>query len=136
MTGVAGTGRADGASPRRVLVADDDLMTRKVLSTVLDLEGYVAVLAEDGEEALALLREGGLDAAVLDQTMPGHTGLAVLAALRAAEATATLPVVLLTAVAAPRLDVDPLEAGADAFIAKPFSPLHLVEVLDELLGDR
>ena len=136
MTRVAGDDRTGGSSPRRVLVADDDLMTRKVLSTVLDLEGYVVVPAEDGEEALARLLEEDVDAAVLDQSMPKRTGLAVLAALRADPATATLPIVLLTAVAAPRLEVDPLEAGADAFIAKPFSPLHLVEVLDELLDGR
>ena len=120
--------------PRRVLVADDDLMTRKVLSTVLDLEQYEVVLAVDGDEALAVLAGGGVDAAVLDQQMPGHTGLEVLERARSDDATAGVPVVLLTAVVAPSLEVDPLEAGADAFISKPFSPLHLVEVLDDLLG--
>lgn len=120
---------------RRVLVADDDLMTRKVLSTVLDLEEYAVVLAEDGEQALAAVAEGGIDAVVLDHQMPGLTGLEVLSRLRSDEATASLPIILLTAVVAPSLEVDPLEAGADAFIAKPFSPLHLIDVLDRLLGE-
>ena len=119
---------------RTVLVADDDPMTRQVLSTVLDLEEFEVVLAEDGDEALRLLREQPPDAAVLDQMMPGRSGLEVIAALRADEATAHLPLILLTAAQAGSLPADPVDEGAQAHLEKPFSPLHLIEVLESLMG--
>lgn len=121
---------------RTVLVADDDPMTRQVLSTVLDLEEFEVVLAEDGEEALRLLREQTPDAAVLDQMMPGMSGMQVIAALREDEATADLPVVLLTAAQASSLPGNPVDEGAQAHLEKPFSPLHLIEVLESLMGSR
>ena len=121
---------------RTVLVADDDPMTRQVLSTVLDLEEFEVVLAEDGDEALRKLREDTPDAAVLDHMMPGMSGLEVIAALRQDEATATLPIILLTAAQASSLPGDPVEEGAQAHLEKPFSPLHLIEVLESLMGSR
>ena len=121
---------------RTVLVADDDAMTRQVLATVLDLEEFRVVLAEDGDEALRKLREDPPDAAVLDQMMPGKSGLEVIAALREDEATAGLPVVLLTAATAASLPADPVDEGAQAHLEKPFSPLHLIEVLESLMGSR
>lgn len=129
------TAAGDGAAPC-VLVADDDLMTRKVLSTVLDLEGYRVVTAVDGRQALEVLDEQPVHAAVLDHAMPELTGLEVIEQLRSSSTLADLPVVLLTAVVAPSFETDPLEAGADALISKPFSPLHLVDVLARLLGTR
>lgn len=121
---------------RTVLVADDDPTTRQVLSAVLDLEEFEVVLAEDGDEALELLRTSRLDAVVLDHVMPGRSGLEVLAELRADEATADLPVILLTAAHASALPADPVGEGASAHLEKPFSPLHLIEVLESLLGSR
>lgn len=121
---------------RTVLVADDDPMTRQVLSTVLDLEEFEVVLAEDGEEALRLLREQPPDAAVLDHMMPKMSGMEVVMALREDEATANLPVVLLTAAQASSLPGDPVDEGAQAHLEKPFSPLHLIEVLESLMGSR
>lgn len=121
---------------RRVLVADDDEMTRRVLSTVLDLEDFEVTMVEDGDAALASLLAAPPDAAVLDHMMPGRTGLEVLAALRGDDRTRTLPVVLLTGVDRDALPSDPLESGADAYVTKPFSPLHLIEVLEQLMGDR
>ncbi len=121
---------------RTVLVADDDPMTRQVLSTVLDLEEFEVVLAEDGDEALELLRTSLPDAVVLDHMMPGRSGMEVLAELRADERTADLPVILLTAAQASALPADPVGEGARAHLEKPFSPLHLIEVLESLLGSR
>ncbi len=121
---------------RRVLVADDDAMTRKVLGTVLDLEEFEVVLAEDGQQALDLLLSDPPDAAVLDHMMPGLSGLDVLARLRTEKATADLPVIILTAAQAGSLPADPIEMGAQAHLAKPFSPLHLIEVLEGLLKER
>ena len=121
---------------RTVLVAYDYPMTRQVLSTVLDLEEFEVVLAEDGDEALRKLREAVPDAAVLDHMMPGKSGFEVIAALRAEAATKHLPVVLLTAAQASSLPGDPIDEGAQAHLEKPFSPLHLIEVLESLMGGR
>lgn len=121
---------------RTVLVADDDAMTRQVLATVLDLEEFEVVLAEDGEQALALLAEQLPDAVVLDQMMPGLSGMEVLARLRADEVTADLPVILLTAAQRSSLPGDPVEQGAHAHLEKPFSPLHLIEVLESVMAGR
>lgn len=121
---------------RTVLVADDDAMTRQVLATVLDLEEFEVVLAEDGDEALELLQTMLPDAVVLDHMMPGRSGMEVLAELRADERTRDLPVILLTAAQASALPADPVDEGARAHLEKPFSPLHLIEVLESLLGSR
>lgn len=121
---------------RTVLVADDDAMTRQVLATVLDLEQFEVILAEDGEEALSLLQENLPDAVVLDHMMPGLSGMEVLARLRADEATAELPVVLLTAAQPSSLPANPVDEGAQAHLEKPFSPLHLIEVLESIMGGR
>lgn len=121
---------------RRVLVADDDEITRRVLATVLDLEAFEVTLVEDGDAALSALLQAPPDVAVLDHRMPGRTGLEVLAALRADERTATLPVVLLSGVERAELPGDPIESGASAFVGKPFSPLHLIEVLEQVMDDR
>jgi two-component system phosphate regulon response regulator PhoB len=118
---------------RTVLVADDDPMIRQVLATVLDLEEFEVVLACDGDEALAKLHDALPDAVVLDQMMPGKSGFEVLAAMCADDATASVPVVLLTAAQVSSLPADPVEAGAAAHLEKPFSPLHLLEVLESLL---
>lgn len=121
---------------RTVLVADDDPMTRQVLATVLDLEEFEVVLAEDGNQALELLRKDPPDAAVLDHMMPGLSGMEVIAELRADDATRDLPVVLLTAAQTSSLPGDPVDEGAQAHLEKPFSPLHLIEVLESLMGGR
>jgi CheY-like chemotaxis protein len=116
-----------------VLVADDDAMTLQVLRTVLDLEEFEVVLAEDGREALELALSQKFDGIVLDQMMPGLTGMEVLALLRAEPSTRDLPIVLLTAAVPSSLPHDPIEMGADAHLAKPFSPLHLIQVLEDLI---
>jgi CheY-like chemotaxis protein len=116
----------------RVLVADDDALVRHVLSTVLDHGDFEVVEVADGSSALAQVLADPPIAVVLDHWMPGMTGLEVLAALRASPATAALPVVVLTG------DHDQVvaavAAGADAVLTKPFSPLHLLDVLADLVA--
>ena len=115
---------------RRVLVVDDDALTREILATILDLEEFDVDLAEDGEQALAAIASAVPDVVVLDVMMPGIDGFEVLRRLRADEATASLPVILLTArdTADDRREGE--EAGADAYLTKPFSPLALIATID------
>ena len=117
-----------------VLCADDDRDILALVALRLERAGYRVAQASDGEQALALARELQPDVLVLDVMMPRMTGTEVLTALRADAATKDLPVVLLSA-RAQDADVEHgLEAGADAYLAKPFQGPELVEVVARLTG--
>ena len=108
-----------------VLVADDDEDILTLVALRFRRSGLEVILARDGEEALELIQTRAPDAAVLDIAMPKLTGLEVVRRVRDSEATKSMPIVLLTARAAEK-DVElGLDAGADEYITKPFSPQDL-----------
>lgn len=115
---------------RRVLVVDDDELTREILATILDLEEFDVDLAADGQEALASIASALPDVVVLDVMMPGIDGFEVLRRIRADEAAAHLPVILLTARDTAEDRRTGEEAGADSYLTKPFSPLALIAAID------
>ena len=117
-----------------VLCADDDRDILALLALRLERAGYRVAQAVDGEQALSLARELHPDVLVLDVMMPRMSGTEVLAALRADETTVGLRVVLLSA-RAQDADIERgLEAGADAYLAKPFQAPELIEVVGRLAG--
>jgi DNA-binding response OmpR family regulator len=117
-----------------VLVADDDEDILTLVALRFRRSGLEVILARDGEEALELIQTRAPDAAVLDIAMPKLTGLEVVRRLRDSEATKTLPIVLLTARAGDK-DVElGLEAGADEYITKPFSPQDLYACVQSVLS--
>jgi DNA-binding response OmpR family regulator len=117
-----------------VLIADDDEDILTLVALRFRRSGLEVILARDGEEALELIQTRAPDAAVLDIAMPKLTGLEVLRRLRDSEATKSLPIVLLTARAAEK-DVElGLEAGADEYITKPFSPQDLYTCVQSVLS--
>jgi CheY-like chemotaxis protein len=81
---------------KRILVAEDDRLLRRACDAVLRGRGYETVLAEDGERAIAAARALRPDLILLDVLMPRLTGLQVLEALRADEATRGIPVLILS----------------------------------------
>jgi two-component system response regulator MprA len=101
----------------KVLIVDDDRALRDALRRALTLAGYEALLAADGEEALALAGTGP-DAVVLDVGLPGIDGLEVCRTLRASGDR--VPVLMLTARDAIADRIDGLDAGADDYLVKPF----------------
>ena len=119
-----------------LLIADDDEDILMLVRARLSRSGFEVVLARDGEEALQLVGERHPDLAVLDWTMPKVSGLEVLRAIRANVETADIPVVLLTARASDADAQAGLEAGADAFVSKPFSPQELAARVHSILGVR
>jgi DNA-binding response OmpR family regulator len=117
----------------RVLVADDEDDIRGLVTLAVRKAGCVVVgSVADGPAALDLARAELPDLAVLDVSMPGATGLEVCAALRADPATAAVRILLLSAGASPDDVASGLAAGADAYLAKPFSVAGLVARVREL----
>src|SRR4029078_2599300 len=99
----------------------------ELLALRLERAGYRVAQAVDGEQALALARELHSDVLVLDVMMPRMSGTEVIWALRADEGTAGLRVVLLSARAQEADVARGLDAGADAYLAKPFQDPELIQ---------
>lgn len=124
---------ADQSKPT-ILVADDDADILRLISQRLGHRGYRVVTATTGEDALALALSEAPDAAVLDGIMPGLEGHEVCARMRDDDRTSAIPVVLLTAKAADADQREAIEAGAAAYLLKPFRMDDLDERLRELLS--
>ena len=111
--------------PITVLAVDDQETNLRLLQAVLEPRGFRVVPVTSGEAALATLAHESVDLVLLDILMPGMDGYEVCRRIRADEATAYLPVVMLTASGAQQR-LDALEAGADDFVAKPFDQSELL----------
>jgi len=120
--------------PPTVLVVEDDPVVLRLLEVNFELEGFSVLLAHDGAEGIEMARAEKPGAIVTDIMMPKTSGLELLAAVRADDATRAIPVVLLSAKAQTNdLEVG-LDAGADDYITKPFEPLDLVDRVNALLA--
>jgi DNA-binding response OmpR family regulator len=108
----------------RVLIADDDAVVRDVVRRYLERDGMEVRVAGDGNEALRVLGTERIDVAVLDVMMPGPNGLSLCRTLRQG-GDYTVPVILLTALSEEDDRIAGLEAGADDYVTKPFSPREL-----------
>jgi two-component system response regulator MprA len=115
----------------RILVVDDEPAFRQAISRALTLEGYRVEEAGDGAEALERLADGGMDAIVLDVSMPAPDGLEVSRRLR--DAGDRTPVLMLTARDAIDDRVAGLDAGADDYLVKPFALRELLARLRALM---
>ena len=118
-----------------VLIVDDDPFIRKLVSTTLeDVAGFELVEAENGREALEVAARVEPQLVFLDIDMPEVDGYEACRRLRADPQTAAATIVMLTAAAGQEAEREAEEAGADLFLTKPFSPLELLRLVDEL-GD-
>src|SRR6266704_4162011 len=106
--------------PTTVLVVEDDAASRGLLRSLLEREGYSAMIAADGESGLRVAREHEPDVVLLDIGLPGLDGLQVTRKLRQTAATRTIPIILLTGRTNLEDMTEGLDAGADDFIGKPF----------------
>lgn len=108
---------------RRVLVVDDDPTLVEIAAAYLTAAGGVVDTAADSVVALELAASRPPDLVVLDRMIPGVDGLTVARRLRE---TSAVPIIMLTALGEPEHRIEGLEAGADDYLAKPFSPRELV----------
>jgi two-component system phosphate regulon response regulator OmpR len=109
--------------PAHILVVDDDARLRALLQRFLTEQGFRVSTAENAAAARAALADMAFDLLVLDVMMPGETGLALTAALRAEGQE--VPILMLTARGAPDDRIAGLEQGVDDYLAKPFDPREL-----------
>jgi CheY-like chemotaxis protein len=119
----------------RVLVVDDDAVIRQLICVNLELEGYEVFTAEDGEDALAKVRDVDPVVITLDIMMPRLDGWETAARLRNDPETAHVKVILLSA-RAQEADLRRGQGiGVDAYLTKPFDPDDLVEAVRRLAGE-
>lgn len=119
-----------------MLVVDDDRVARHLAASALAAAGVETVEAVTGRQALDLLAHGTFAAVLLDNHMPGLSGLDVLGAIRAEPATRTLPVLLVTADEDVTDRVRGLRAGASDYLVKPYDPDELVARVEAHLENQ
>jgi DNA-binding response OmpR family regulator len=110
----------------KILIADDDLLFRTLVSEVLTDAGYEVSAHENGQLAWDALQAEGADLAVLDVNMPEMDGVTLLRHIRADERFSRLPVLMLTIRSMVEDQVDSYDQGADDYLTKPFANEVLV----------
>lgn len=113
------------SQPATLLIVDDDPQVRKLLETLLQHEGYLTLSAGSGEEALQSVAKQPPDLILLDVMMPGLDGYEVASRLKGDEATAGIPIIMLSALSESSARVSGLETGAEEFISKPVERVEL-----------
>ena len=120
-------------SAPHILVVEDETALAELIRYNLEVEGFRATVAPDGEEAEMLLAEDAFDLVVLDWMLPGISGLELCRRLRHRDATQTLPVLMLTARGEEGDRVRGLATGADDYVVKPFSVPEMMARVKALL---
>lgn len=120
-----------------ILIVDDDPLIRKLITTTLeDVAGYRLREAGDGLQAIEAAVEERPEIVFLDYDMPRLNGIETCRRLRSDPVTAGATIVMLTAMSDGPHQDRAVDAGADLFLTKPFSPLRLLRLVDELATER
>jgi CheY-like chemotaxis protein len=120
----------------RILVVDDSIVVRRMLGLILERAGHEVTFAVDGQEGLRAAAGLGPDLLITDLEMPLLDGIGLVRALRADQALAAIPVVLLTASGEEAHHRAAGDVAVDGFATKPIRSHELVELVGELLGGR
>ncbi|MDG2053104.1 MAG: response regulator [Phycisphaerales bacterium] len=119
---------------KTVLVVDDEASLRNLVRTTLESDSYRILEASDGNEALEIAIVEKPDLIVVDWMMPGRTGIEVVVELRKTVDGKDIPIIMLTA-RGQKVDMERgAEAGVTVYLVKPFSPLELIDTVEQLLG--
>lgn len=118
---------------KTVLIVDDAASIRATVSIALKGAGYQVLEACDGNDALAKLGGVRVNLIISDVNMPGMDGITLLKRLREGAATRYLPVIMLTTEGSDEKKAQGKEAGAKAWIVKPFDPVKLLDAVSKLI---
>jgi two-component system, chemotaxis family, chemotaxis protein CheY len=114
---------------KSILVVDDTRSMRKMVAAVLETAGYAVEEAGDGVEALELARQRVFDLVVTDQNMPRMDGVSLIRELRALAAYDPVALLVLSTEVNPELKQRGREAGATGWMAKPFDPQRMLDIV-------
>ncbi len=120
---------------KRILLAEDEEVLRMLVVDTLEEDGYIIDEVTDGVEAYEAIKTKKYDLLLLDYMMPRMTGLEVIEKVRNNTENKNIKIVMLTAKNQKKDEEDAKKVGADYFLAKPFSPLKLLELVGEILND-
>lgn len=119
-----------------ILVVEDEPAIQELIAVNLSFSGHKVLRAFDAEQAQTLIRAELPDLILLDWMLPGASGITLAKQLRSDERTRQVPVIMLTAKGAENDKIEGLEAGADDYITKPFSPKELMARIKAVLRRR
>jgi len=122
-------------SQKRVLLVEDNEFNRKIVRNLLAKQPYELLEAHDGEAGVAAARRDRPDVIVMDVQLPKLSGLDATRALRAEPETANIPIIVVTSFALSGDQKKAMDAGASAYLAKPYSPRQLLETIRKMIGD-
>jgi CheY-like chemotaxis protein len=118
---------------RTILIVDDDAAIRRLIAATLeDVSGYRLEEAANGADAVEQAVDSRPEIVFLDVEMPRLDGIEACRRLRSDPATAGATIVMLTGASGPQAESGAMAAGADLFLTKPFSPLHLLRLVDRI----
>ena len=120
---------------RRVLVADDDPMTLRMVTVIVETQDYEVVSAADGREAFRILQQDAdFSAAIFDMMMPHLHGMDLIHYMKTDERLSKIPIGMITAEQDPKIWDDSVAAGAKVFLPKPFTPPQVQMMLRMLVN--
>jgi len=122
-------------SGKTILYVEDNEFNRKIVRDLLKRTKYELIEAHDGEAGVATALEKKPDLILMDIQLPKISGMDAMRQLRAEEATAKTPIIAITSFALSGDDVKAKEAGATAYLAKPYSPFDLLKAIRALLPE-
>ncbi len=117
----------------RILIVEDHPTMREAMRLVLEGEGFDIDEASDGDQALASVHDAPPDLVLLDMSIPGTAGSEVLSAVKSDPATAQVRVIVVTATGEEGRAAA-MASGADHYFTKPFSPIALLQAVEQVLG--
>jgi len=117
-----------------ILIAEDERDIRELINFTLSFAGHQVALAENGAQALEMVQELNPDLIMMDVRMPVMTGYEACRQMKAIESVRDIPVVFLSAKGQDEEIATGMEAGAIAYILKPFAPDELTARLNEILS--
>ncbi len=121
-------------SPKKILVVDDNAVTRKLLSHLLGTEDYLVVTAENGLEALKMVSLERPNLIITDYLMPKMGGVAFIKKLKVQMSTRFIPIIMLTAKDEVETEVEVINTGADDYLTKPIVPKRLLARVGRLIN--